>query len=68
MNNKHFITLVTKRIAIIALVGCIFTHLQLVKIPRMPIHAITRVIAWMLTRIIRYMYVHGLHGSPCCMW
>ena len=57
--NKHFITLVSMHIAIIALVGCIFTHLQLVKIPHM--HADCK-IAWMLTRIIRYMYVHG---SPC---
>ena len=34
MDNKHFITLVSMHIAIISLVGCIFTCLQLVKIPR----------------------------------
>ena len=33
MDNKHFITLVSMHIAIIALVGCIFTRLRLVKIP-----------------------------------
>ena len=34
MDNKHFITLVSMHIAIIALMGCIFTRLRLVKIPR----------------------------------
>jgi len=34
MDNKHFITLASEHIAIIALVGCIFPHLQLVKILR----------------------------------
>ena len=32
MDNKHFITLISMHVTIIALVGCIFTHL-LVKIP-----------------------------------
>ena len=32
-DNKHFITLVSMHIVIIALVGCIFTRLRLVKIP-----------------------------------
>ena len=59
--DKHFITLVSMHIAIIALVGCIFTRLQLVKIPHTHMHADCK-IAWMLTLIIRYMYVHG---SPC---
>ena len=33
MENKHFITLVSVHIVIIALVGCIFAHLRLMKIP-----------------------------------
>ena len=34
MVNKHFITLVSVQIVVIAFVGWIVTHLQLVKIPR----------------------------------
>jgi len=34
MDNKHFITLASMHIAIISLMGCIFTRLQLVKTPR----------------------------------
>ena len=44
MDNKHFITLVSMHIAIISLVGCIFTRLQLVKYGT-PTRAITRDIA-----------------------
>jgi len=34
MDNKDSIKLVSMHITIIALMGCIFTRLQLVKIPR----------------------------------
>ena len=36
MDNKYFITVVSVHIAVIALVGCNFTHLRLVKIPLEP--------------------------------
>ena len=50
MDNKYFIALVSVHIAVIALVGCIFTRLRLMKIP--PTRA-----------IMVYILTHNWYGT-----